>query len=193
MADGRTGFAPTVGLGLAAGALSAVASAKPWFRLAEERSTTPAGPVSQTTIDMPLALALSLVVLAGWGVVLVSRRGLRRVAVAVALLAALGVAACVARAPFTLPDDLRTRLGTAAAGAGVDPTGWFVTTAVAAVLSVLALLAAWRLTPRWPSMSSRYDAPATRTAGTDVTDPKDLWKALDEGVDPTDSGSSTSP
>jgi uncharacterized membrane protein (TIGR02234 family) len=192
MADGRNAFAPTVGLGLAAGALSAVASAKPWFRLAGGHSSAPA-PVSQTTIDMPLALALSLVVLAGWGVLLVSRGSLRRVAVAVALAAALGVAACVGRAPFTLPDDLRARLGPVAAGTGVDPTGWFVTTAVAALLSVVALAVAWRLAPRWPAMSSRYDAPASRPVTADLTDQKDLWKALDEGVDPTDSGGSSSP
>jgi hypothetical protein len=191
MADRRTGFAPTVGLGLAAGALSAVASAKPWFRLAAQHSSNPA-PVSQTTIDMPLALALSLVVLAGWGVVLVARGRSRRVAVAIALAAALGVAASVVRAPFSLPDELRGRLGPVAAGAGVDPTGWFVTAAVAAALSVVALASAWRLAPGWPAMSSRYDAPASRPA-TDLAEQKDLWKALDEGVDPTDSSGSTSP
>ncbi|RNM16003.1 Trp biosynthesis-associated membrane protein [Nocardioides pocheonensis] len=192
MAERRTGFAPTVGLGLAAGALGAVAAAKPWFRLAQH-SSAPAGPVSQTTIDMPLALALSLVVLAGWGVLLVTRGGLRRVAVGVALAGALGVAACVIRAPFALPDDLRTRLGPVATGEGVDATGWYATAAGATLLSVVALAVAWRRAPLWPAMSSRYDAPASRPAVVDPTDQKDLWKALDEGVDPTDSEGSPSP
>jgi hypothetical protein len=44
-------------------------------------------------------------------------------------------------------------------------------------------VAAWRLAPRWPTMSSRYDAPATRASEPDETD---LWKALDAGHDPTD-------
>jgi uncharacterized membrane protein (TIGR02234 family) len=191
----RSGFGATVGLGLATAALSAVASAKPWFRLGSDRAASPGIPGSQTSIDMPLALALSLVVLAGWGAVLVSRGLLRRVAAAVALAAALGVVASVARAPFSLPDDLRHAIGPAGAGLDVHPTGWFVTSAVASALSALVLVAAWRMVPRWPTMSSRYDAPATRAAvvAADPTDQKDLWKALDEGHDPTDSSGPSSP
>jgi DNA-binding transcriptional LysR family regulator len=152
-------------------------------------------PAGQTTIDMPLALALSLVVLAGWGALLVSRGVLRRVAVALALAAALGVVASVARAPFVLPDDLRRNVGPVAAGVGTDPTGWYVTAGVAAMLSAVALGAAWWLVPRWPTMSSRYDAPATRATAADAStaDQKDLWKALDEGHDPTDTSGPSSP
>ncbi|MGY2875240.1 hypothetical protein ACVW00_002430 [Marmoricola sp. URHA0025 HA25] len=186
----RTGFAPTAGLGLASAALCALASAKPWFGLASDQPAMPGVPSSQTTIDMPLALALSLVVLAGWGAVLVSRGAWRRLLVAIALAAALGVVACAATAPFVLPDDLRDSLGSSGAGLGVQPSGWFLTGALAAVLSSLALVVAWRLAPRWPTMSSRYDAPATRATGTDDTD---LWKALDAGLDPTDPSRRTGP
>jgi hypothetical protein len=178
----RTGFVPTVGLGLATAALAAVASAKPWFRLASD-SAVPGVPPSDRSIDMPLALALSLVVLAGWGAVLVSRGRLRRVLVVVGLVAALGVVACAATAPFMLPGDLRDALGPSASGLGVHATGWFVAAAVAALLSLATLVAAVRLAPGWPTMSSRYDAPATRATEPDETD---LWKALDAGHDPTD-------
>jgi hypothetical protein len=186
----RTGFAPTVAAGLATAALAAVASAKPWFRLASDSPALPGVPPSERAIDMPLALALSLVVLAGWGVVLVSRGALRRVLVAVAVLAGLGLVACVATAPFGLPDDLRDALGPAATGVDVQPTGWFATAAVASLLSLATLLAGWRLAPRWPTMSSRYDAPATRAREAEETD---LWKALDAGHDPTDPSTGTSP
>jgi hypothetical protein len=186
----RTGFAPTVVLGLMTAALAAVASAKAWFRLASESPALPGVPPSERTIDMPLALALSLVVLAGWGAVLVSRGRVRRVLAAVSLLAALGLVACVATAPFMLPDELRDALGPAGADLGVQPTGWFVTTAVASLLSLATLVAAWRLAPRWPTMSSRYDAPAARATEPDETD---LWKALDAGHDPTDPTSGTPP
>jgi uncharacterized membrane protein (TIGR02234 family) len=190
----RTGFGATVGLGLVTAAITAVASAKPWFRLAPDKASTPGIPGSQTSIDMPLALALSLVVLAGWGALLVSRGLLRRVAAGIALAAALGVVVCVARAPFVLPDDLRDNVGPLGAGLDVQPTGWFVTAAVAAALSALVLLAAWRLVPRWPTMSSRYDAPASQPAAAEpaTADQKDLWKALDEGRDPTDSSGPSS-
>jgi hypothetical protein len=142
---------------------------------------------------MPLALALSLVVLAGWGAVLVSGGRLRRTFAALAIAAALGVLACVAVAPFALPDDLRDRLGGSAAGLGVQPTGWYLTAAVAAVLSALALVRAWRLLPRWPTMSSRYDAPAAGDSAPDPATDTDLWKALDAGRDPTDPSDRTDP
>jgi hypothetical protein len=182
----RSGFAPTVGLGLATGALSAVASAKPWFRLASDSPARVGIPPQQSTIDMPLALALSLVVLAGWGALLVARGRLRRLFALLALAAALGVVACVASAPFLLPDDLRSTIGPTAVGAGVQPTGWLVTAAVVAVPSALSLAVAWRRAPAWPTMSSRYDAPAGRPAASSAPAPVDLWKALDQGDDPTD-------
>jgi hypothetical protein len=51
-----------------------------------------------------------------------------------------------------------------------------------------AALAAVRFVPSWPEMGARYDAPAgARTEDEDAT-PKeniDIWKALDEGRDPT--------
>ena len=182
----RRGFAPTVMLGLATGAVSAVASAKPWFRIASDSPVRIGIPPEQSTIDMPLALALSLVVLAGWGALLVARGRLRRLFALLALAAALGVVACVASAPFLLPDDLRTTIGPTAAGAGVQPTGWLVTAAVVALPSALSLATAWQWAPAWPTMSSRYDAPAGQSIASSAPAPVDLWKALDQGHDPTD-------
>jgi hypothetical protein len=188
MADARPGrgFAPTVALGLVTGALSAVASAKPWFRLASDSPVRIGIPPQQSAVDMPLALALSLVVLAGWGALLVARGRLRRLFALLALAAALGVVACVASAPFLLPDDLRSTIGPTAEGAGVQPTGWLVTAAVVALPSALSLAVAWRRAPGWPTMSSRYDAPAGPSTAPSAPAPVDLWKALDQGHDPTD-------
>jgi hypothetical protein len=183
------GFGVTVLAGLVTAALCAVASAKPWFGLSGDRPVTGV-PESQTRIDMPLALALALVVLAGWGALLVSRGIVRRACATVAVAAAVGVVACVVTAPFTLPDDLRSGLPVSSAEPGVDPTGWFVAAAIASVLSALVLVVAWRRTPSWPTMGTRYDAPATRSAHVDDTD---LWKALDEGRDPTSPGEPASP
>jgi uncharacterized membrane protein (TIGR02234 family) len=189
MADARerTGFAPVVILGLAAAALTSVASAKPWFSAAVDYRLMPGIRESDRSADMPLALALSLVVLAGWGAVLVSRGRARRVVLAIALLAALGVLGCVGAAPFTLPDDIRGRLLPGSEDVTVSPTAWFVGAAVAGIVSAASLVAAWVLLPRWPTMSSRYDAPAAReSAAPEAQSDTDLWKALDEGDDPTD-------
>ena len=54
-------------------------------------------------------------------------------------------------------------------------------------LSVVATLAAVLLVPGWPEMGSRYDAPAAapQRARLPPETNIDIWKALDEGRDPT--------
>ena len=72
-------------------------------------------------------------------------------------------------------------------------TGWYWVSGVAAVLTLLTTLAAVRLVPGWPEMGRRYDAPAPEAATAaeaPATPPEerenlDLWKAMDEGRDPT--------
>ena len=185
MADARTrtGFGPSVLAGLAAAILTAVASAKPWMSVDVPARLMPGIRDADRSADLPLALALSLVVLAGWGAILVARGRFRRVCAAIALAAALGVLGCAVAAPFMLPDDIRNGLDLAASTGPASVSGWYVTAVVADVVSVAILVVAWRRVPTWPTMSSRYDAPATRAAEPDETD---LWKALDAGHDPTD-------
>jgi uncharacterized membrane protein (TIGR02234 family) len=77
---------------------------------------------------------------------------------------------------------------------------WYWITAVAAIGQLGALLVAFRDAPTWPTMSSRYDAPGERRdragsnnetddgSGLVPAEPLadlELWKALDEGRDPT--------
>jgi hypothetical protein len=54
---------------------------------------------------------------------------------------------------------------------------------VAAVIALAAFAVAVRRAPRWPAMGSRYDAPGARTA--EPATEQDMWRALDEGHDPT--------
>jgi len=185
MAETRTGrFGSVVLAGLLSAGLGSVASGKAWYSASVDYKLAPGVPDPDKTADMPLALALSLVVLAGWGALLVCRGRVRRLVAGVALVAASGVVACVAVAPFTLPDQVRDRLPAVSGGVAVSPTGWFVVAGVAGVLSLAVLVLAWLRSPQWPTMSSRYDAPGAEppAARTDT----DLWKALDEGRDPTD-------
>ena len=197
----RSDFGPTLLLGLASTALMTVAAAKPWFAAdSTARSMVPGE--DPTRADVPLALALALVALAGWGAVLVTRGAARRLVAVVALVAAVGVAGCLVISPFRVPDQVRAAVAEAslgAQGAGADShlsvhvTGWFVAAAVAVVLAVAALLNAVRRAPAWPSMSTRYDAPTGRASAPAADEPElpddassiDLWKAIDEGRDPT--------
>jgi hypothetical protein len=191
MADarGRGGPAVVVAAGVATAASTAVTSARPWFHLSLPQPDRVGITDDALRADMPLALALALVVLAAWGAVLVTRGRTRRVVLGIGLLAALGVVACAAAAPFVLPDQIRDGLPDAPHDAA-DPTAAYLVSCVAAVAGVAALAVAWVQVPRWPTMSSRYDAPAARSAAPHETD---LWKALDEGRDPTEAEGPPSP
>lgn len=188
-------FVPVVGLGLAAATLAAVAGTQPWVvdvGVGDPRPD-PLGLVADAG-EMPLALALALVLLACWGVLLVSRGVVRRVVAGLALIVALGLAVTVVVAYFTLPDQVAAaEMEVSLPDADVFGTtisAWYVAAALSAILSVVtAALAVWWV-GHWPEMGSRYDAPSGAGARGTETPPEeasslDLWKSIDEGRDPT--------
>lgn len=191
MREPRAFFGPVVGLGIAAAALAAVAGSRPWVVDAEADGPTPdpLGLVADAG-EMPLGLALALVLLACWGVLLVSRGALRRMVAGLGVLAALGLATTVVVAFFTLPDQVLAAQTQAALPRddvfGTTISGWYVVAAVCALVSVVTTFLAVRWVPRWPEMGSRYDAPggASETRTEDPTS-LDLWRSIDEGRDPT--------
>jgi uncharacterized membrane protein (TIGR02234 family) len=190
MAEPRRTFGAVVGVGVAGAVLSAVAGHQPW---AHGRAAGAAGELAsaQEAGRVPAATALALVVLACWGVLLVTRGAARRVASVLALLAALGLVVTFVVAFGSAPDAVRDAyrdLGVS--GPHVSRSGWFWLAAVGTVLSVASTLLAVRLAPAWPEMGRRYDAPADATPPEQPAehadrDNLDLWKAMDEGRDPT--------
>jgi uncharacterized membrane protein (TIGR02234 family) len=189
VAESRRTFGAVVGAGLASAGLAAVAGHQPWAHgsapggFGELSATVEAGKV-------PAASALSLVVLACWGVLLVTRGMVRRVVSVLAVLAALGLAVAVVVGFSTAPDNVRAAyhdLGVEHPDVGL--TGWYWVAAVATVLTLLTTLAAARLVPGWPEMGRRYDAPADPAPEPQQAPGEqenlDLWKAMDEGRDPT--------
>lgn len=189
----RRTFGPVVLLGLAASGVVAFGGTRAWVDTGG--ATGGVNGLGQsgmaTTADLgtsPLAGALGLVLLACWGVVLVTRRWFRRAVAVLAGVTAVGVVATAVTAARTLPDDVAAEL--ASTGQTVDPTlgPWLFVTGAAAVVAAVAAAAAVRLAPAWPEMGARYDAPADATEAAAVEQPRtslDLWKALDEGHDPT--------
>jgi hypothetical protein len=182
MADGRRTFAPVVLAGLASSGLAAVAGQRDWAVVGD-------GPALVADTDagaMPLAGALALVGLAAWGVLLVTRGRVRRAVAVLGLGAALGVAAVAVTGYSTAPDNLRRSVARFAFGdaAAVHRSGWCWVALGAAACMLATAAAALVLVPSWPEMGTRYDAPGAtppRGAATDL----DLWKAMDEGRDPT--------
>jgi uncharacterized membrane protein (TIGR02234 family) len=192
MTDRRT-FAPVVLAGLAGSGLAAVAGNRAWVSWAGE-SADDFSVLSVTGDDsatVPLAGALALVLLACWGVVLVTRGRFRRLVAGLGLVVALGMLVTAVLGPGSattgLRDDLQ-RLGVEDVSTQLE--GWYWAYLGAAVVALVASALAVRWLPQWPEMGQRYDAPGSRS---EVQHPEhradatglDLWKAMDEGRDPT--------
>ncbi len=186
-------FWPVVILGIAASGLVALAGHRPLMQVrAQHLEQLGAGAIAQgdNVKELPLAGAFGLVMLACWGVVLVTRRVTRRILAALAAVASAGLIVTLLVEGFAKADDVELELH-----APIEHTGWFWLALVASVPALLAAVAAFRLAPEWPEMGSRYDAPTGRDHATDqdtVATPVeertslDLWKSMDEGEDPTE-------
>lgn len=190
----RSTFGPVVLVGLAAGALTAVAGDKPAVHPTGRTATSSATRLVTYDAHLPLVTALGLVVLACWGVVLVTRGRVRRGVATLGALAGAGALAAALAAWSQVPDHLRDEL----AQVGVtDPslshTAWWWAAVVGALLSLTTSALAVVQAPSWPEMGTRYDAPGSEASSERrvVAEPPeeqsglDLWKALDEGRDPT--------
>jgi uncharacterized membrane protein (TIGR02234 family) len=182
--DGRRRtFGPVVLAGLAAGGATAIAGNKPVM------SADPTSPLVSYDAHLPLVSALGLVVLACWGVVLVTRRWVRRAAALLGAAASVGALGTVLLAWSQVSDRLADEVAAVGVrGSSVSVTPWYVLALVAALLSVAACAAAFVLAPAWPEMGSRYDAPGATAVPEKAPEEQsslDLWKAMDEGRDPT--------
>jgi hypothetical protein len=182
MAEARRTFAPVVLLGLASAGLAAVAGNRDWAVVEGDQALV----TSTDAGKMPLAGALALVVLAAWGVLLVTRGAVRRLVAVLGLLAALGVIAVVVVGFGDAPDNLRRAVAQLAYGedVSVSRSGWYWAALLAALASVATTAVAVALVRAWPEMGGRYDAPGSTPPKGENTD-LDLWRALDEGRDPT--------
>ena len=188
MADApRRTFGPVVLLGLASAGLAAVAGNRAWIEWTGESE----GQGSLLTITgddsatVPLGGALALVLLACWGVLLVTRGRVRRLIAGVGVAAAIGMVVTAILGYRSAADGLRDDL----AELGADflttaSTGWYWIYLACAVLAVGTTLAAVRLASSWPEMGSRYDAPGSTPPPREETG-LDLWRTLDHGRDPT--------
>jgi uncharacterized membrane protein (TIGR02234 family) len=179
-------FAGTVLLGVASAGLTAVAAGQDWAQANGDAAGVEVTATASGSEAAPLALALALVALASWGAVLVLRARVRRLAAVIGALAAAGVLVSVLVGGDAAEDAAVAAV--VAEGATGDAfaatvTTWYWVTGLAAALTLGELLVAVRKAPGWPAMGSRYDAPASRAAAP-ATD-QDLWRAMDEGHDPT--------
>lgn len=195
-AGGRRTFVPTVLAGLAGAGLVALAGTKTWVSPAGDSANSEVTQLINAAADKSgssASTALALVVLASWGVVLVTRGRFRRViawfgaGVAVVLFVVVVAGWNVARQQL---------LDQYAPYADTNPdtswTVWAYLAALGAVVAVAAGVFAVRQVRGWPEMGSRYDAPTGAANGAAETaqpveeqSSLEIWKSLDEGEDPT--------
>lgn len=182
---GRGSFAPVVLAGVVSGIALTMGGAETWFSLTESPdSGAMDGLAYSSSLDIGVvspANALALVGLACWGVLLVTRGRVRRAVAVLGLLVATAQLATVGYSYLTLPDDVREQFE-ALTPTGTPPelgfTGWFWVATAAALVSAAAWTLAVLRGRAWPEMGRRYDTPSD-------SPPEDLWKAMDQGQDPT--------
>jgi len=135
----------------------------------------------------PLVGALALVALAAWGVVLVLRGRARRLVALVGLLASVGALVAVVAGLGTAEEaaiEAAVARGATGDAFRTSLSAWYYLSGVGAVLTAGGLAVAVVRAPGWPAMGSRYDAPSAPAAAAPTTE-EDMWRALDEGRDPT--------
>lgn len=183
----RRTFGPVVLGGLAGAGLAALAGSEVWATA--DACAGGAGPLGAGAGESPATAAVALAVLASWGALLVTRGRVRRALSFLTALLSVGLVVTVvagARAAGAGLREAYADVGVTCTDTGL--TGWFWLAAVAAPLAFVAALLAVRLVPTWPEMGRRYDAPAgapVEEKAPEERDGLDLWKAINEGRDPT--------
>lgn len=192
LADGvapRRGIVSVVGPAVALSALAAFASTKDWLTIETGQALISTSAVSELAGGSALASSLIWVLLASWGAVLVTRGRGRRISALLGAAASLGAVLAIGQWLVTAPDTAGTTLVDAgSAGSDVGVSLWPWITLVGCIGATAMTVIALRSMASWPEMGQRYDAPRsprTSTAPTDLTSPSDVWKAIDEGRDPT--------
>lgn len=184
-------YAPVVLGTLAGGGLAFFASSRTWAHARVATEGLPPDKISVTGATAePIVSALALVAVTAALAVLASSPRLRRAVGAFTVVVAVAGIVIVLAGGSSVDNAVRkaVKASPAFTGSNLPPTHhtiWLAVT-IAAFLLVAGLGAVTtRFGPVWPTMGSRYDAPgALPEGGVPLTD-TDMWKAFDEGRDPT--------
>lgn len=185
-------YAPVVLATLAIGGLAFFATGRTWASVEVASDGLPSDSVSVTGTDAyPLASALALVVVTSALAILAASPRIRRGVGVLVVLVSIGALVTLLDGRGGLDDALRSAVRDSPAFTGGDPladvshTPWQLVALVAFVGSALLGALTARLGHRWPTMSSRYERSAGRPAAPSEASDADLWKAMDDGHDPT--------
>ena len=189
--NARRLYAPVVLGTLAAGGLAFFAASRTWAHVRVATDGLPSDSVDVTGADaQPLVSALALVVVTAALAVLAASPRLRRAVGVFTVLVAVTAAVTVLLGGSSLDNavDHAVEASPAYTGTGdhdFTTSAWKYVTAIAFVIAAVLGAVTAKLGATWPTMSGRYDAPAARPAVTAPESDAEMWKALDEGRDPT--------
>ncbi|MBC7592350.1 MAG: Trp biosynthesis-associated membrane protein [Kineosporiaceae bacterium] len=185
-------YATSVLGALATGGLAFFAASRTWAYTSVEASGVPTAPVYVSGSDaVPLVPALALVIVAAALAVLAASARVRRVVGLLIVVVALISIVAIARAGGDIDKAVQAAIHDSPAFIGtnqpevVSHTLWRAVTAVAFALSVFVGVAIARFGALWPTMGRKYDAPKAHAVTETVESEADIWKALDDGRDPT--------
>lgn len=186
----RRWYAPVVLTLLAAGGLTFLAGSRTWAEATVEAAGLPGDTVAVTGSDaVPLVPALALVVVTGALAVLASAGRVRRAVGVVVAAAALGGVVLTLGGSDTVGAALDDAVRSSPAFTGsnepdvVVQSVWRLVASGAFALALVLGAVVTVVGARWPSMSRRYESPAAPSR--EPQHEQDLWKAMDEGRDPT--------
>lgn len=176
---------------LTAGAVALFAVTRAWATATVRTPGVPIDRVEASGADgAPVLVALAIVVLAA-GLAVVASGGWFRQLVGLVIAAVAAWAAVRALSVDIAGAPIARALAESPANLGSarpvpDVSSWPVVAAVAFGLAALCGLVVIAFSREWPRMGSRYDRPAglppAPLGGVEETD---LWRALDDGRDPT--------
>ncbi|MCE3274978.1 MAG: hypothetical protein K0R13_833 [Propionibacteriaceae bacterium] len=167
-------------------ALALLASQQPWWRATGEGVVLS---VSGTEATGGLSQALAIVALAGTLLMLALQAGGRRMTGGLLLLVGVGIAVVGVLGLQPSADAVRGRVHEVSLaerfelGVTVWPWAFTAAGAMVAVAAVLTTITAGT----WAARSDRFQSAPDKSKVLASDEPVELWKALDAGVDPTDS------
>ncbi|MGZ5389081.1 MAG: Trp biosynthesis-associated membrane protein [Aeromicrobium sp.] len=185
-------YGPSVLGALATGGLAFFAASRTWASTTVEATGVPTAAIDVSGSDaVALVPALALVIVAAALAVLAASVRVRRAVGMLITLVAVIAIVVILRAAGDIDKTVDAAVRDSPAFIGTnDPdavshTVWRWITAVAFLLSALIGVVITRFGALWPTMGRKYDAPKAHTAAQEVESDADIWKALDDGRDPT--------
>lgn len=182
-------YGPVVLATLAAGGAVVLTSGRPWARTTVGGAGVPDDALGVTgTQAVPLVAALGVVVVTAALGVLATRGLGRRIVGGLVITLGLGIVLLVATAAEPLASAVDDAVAASPSFTGanepgaVERTAWRWVTLLCGVAVTALGVVVVRFASTWPGLSGRYEAPRGTREDTD----DDIWKALDDGRDPTE-------